>query len=199
MSRKDTHMSHTYSFFLILSLLAFGCQQDGSIGTDGVIAGLNRTDPGATLPTGGEIAVVWSVTSGSPDYSYVAGRGSLSATGFELTLPSEMPAEAVNSYGVGVGIIAAWPEGAPADGRVSDEAEDGLQVGVIGATERHAIIYVAPDASGELEWSSEFPAGFSCGVGVDSESGFDTFEPISCDLVELRIGNLADFDFVNWT
>lgn len=192
-------MSQTSSIFLVLTLLSVGCQQDGSIGGDGVIAGLTQTDPGTTPTAAGETAIVWSVSSGSPDYDYIAGQGTLSSTGFEISLPTAMPAAAVNSYGVGIGVIAAWADNAPPDGRISDEESDAFESRIIGATERHAIIYIAPDAVDELGWTTAFPDGFSCGVGVAAESGFDSYEPIDCDLMQLRIGNLDDFDFVNWT
>ena len=192
-------MSKAATLLLLTSLLALGCEESGSIGTDGLISAVTSTADGSAPPTSGDTIVVWTISSGSPDYEYVAGRGSLTSTGFEIGLPSTMPAEGVNSYGVGVGIVVAFEAGAALeDGHVSSGfAFD--SAGVIGATPNYAIIYVAPDASGAPEWAGEFPTGFSCGVGVEGSGSFDSFEPVSCDLVELRIGDLRTFDFVNWT
>lgn len=190
-------MSKTISLLLLTSLLAFGCEQSGSIGADGLVAAITRSVDGSTPPSTGDAVVLWTISSGSPDYEYVAGRGSLTSTGFEVALPSAMPDEALNSYGVGVGIVLAFAEaGAPADGRVPDAFDE---TSVIGATPNYAIIYVAPDADNTLEWANQFPTGFSCGVGVEGSGTFDSFEPVSCDLVELEIGDVSSFDFVNWT
>ncbi|MFT5355973.1 MAG: hypothetical protein ACI9KE_003194 [Polyangiales bacterium] len=190
-------MSKTVSLILLTSLLALGCEQDGSIGADDLIAAITRTDDGSQPPTSGDAVILWTISSGSPDYEYIAGRGSLTSTGFEVTLPASMPAEALNSYGIGVGIVLAFDTGmALEDGRVPDTFEEST---VIGATPNYAIIYVAPDAGEGPDWANDFPTGFSCGVGVEGTGTFDSFEPVRCDLVELQIGDVESFDFVNWT
>jgi len=196
---------HTFKFsFLVLGALGalVGCQTDGSIGADGLVSGLTAVDEGATRPAAADLMVVWTVNSGSPDYNYIAGRGQLTDAGFEVELPSPMPAEAVNSYGVGVGVVVAMtPGGALPDGRLSDSLDPAV---LVGAAPRYAIIYRDPAAtvsSGEGDWMNLFPVGFSCGVGVAAPPSetFDSYTPVACDTMELRIGDVSTFDFVNWT
>lgn len=201
------------SISLLLSLFTLGCTSGGSIGADGRVSGIVASaEPEAALPPPGEIGVYWSVSSGSPDYGYFAGAGAFSPAGFELRLADPLPIEAQNDYGrgarLGVGTVFAFREGAaPAVGRDTTDAEDPSELGVLGAADRFAIIYRAGefplDGSGASHWAADFPEGYSCGRGVEATAGetFDSFEPVDCDLVELKMGDVDSdaFDFVNWT
>ncbi len=188
---------------LYSSTLFLGCTHESSIGiTDGVVSGIvENPDPGAS----GELRALWLVTSGSADHVYLAGSGAFDEGGFDFELPTPVPSDALNAYGdsrLGVGFIAAWPSGgAPGQpARLSDEAE--LQ-DAIGAASNHAIVYREGSApfEGTLSWVNEFPEGFSCGRGVPaaSDDDFDTFEPVACDQVELRMGDVESFEFPDWT
>src|SRR5262245_1503255 len=65
--------------------------------------------PGKMVPAMGGVEVAWSVSSGSPDYLYVFGSGPTSGNTFSLSLDKAPPAEALNSYGIGVGIVFLFP------------------------------------------------------------------------------------------
>jgi hypothetical protein len=100
---------------------------------------------------------------------------------------------------------------------VSDD--DTLFKKLIGASEKHAIIYADHAAANtaiaamrgtasaeeikELEefWLFDFPLGYSCGEARDAEPGqtFDTFVPVDCSKLEVRLGDLEQFEFPNWT
>lgn len=173
---------------------------DAGPGLEGVISGIVTVDDGAVPPEMGETVFYWVVTSGD-DYAYVNGLGEFTNTRFEIALPSPMPPDAVNSYGVGVGMVfAMMPDTAPAEGRITRGSP--FIFNVVGATPRFALIYRAPDADvAIIPWIRAFPIGFSCGEGVPAPAGitFDTFTPVDCEQVELRLGDLDAFDFVNWT
>lgn len=192
----EVRMNKVMMILATLAALA-GCAPESVIGANDSLSGMTAAIPEGDAATGA-VHVVWSVTSGSPDYMYGSGSGTYSDTGFELELPESLPAEATNN-GIGVGVIVALDASVTfPEGRIDSEAEFPFH----GATPRHAIIYRAPGVSVEgLGWASDFPEGFSCGVGVDApeDSTFDTFAPIACDLIELRIGNVEEMDFVNWT
>ncbi|HJK90497.1 MAG TPA: hypothetical protein RMH85_20900 [Polyangiaceae bacterium LLY-WYZ-15_(1-7)] len=194
-------------FLFLLSSLAAACGDDPSLAGD--VVGVTVADPGHAVPEGGaRIELIWLVTSGSPDYEWVAGSGRAHRTGFELDLPDALPEAARNRYGdveVGVGaIFATQSEEGFGPGRLEEE-DIGDDDVLLGATPRHAIIYrngvdASPDIP-EDDWVFDFPEGFSCGVAVPAAEGetFDGFAPIDCSEVELRFGDLEEFDWVNWT
>lgn len=176
------------------------------------IGGLVVADEGVVSPGSADLVVAWTVSSGSPDYEYIAGTGSLTAEGFDVDVSAPVPDEALNQYdgfGLGVGLIVAFNAGdAPAQGRLSGDAEDGFYDLITGASPRYALIYRDGEDSEfpfepeeEFEWPLDFPQGLSCGRGVPAPDGatFDSFEPVSCDLLELRFGDVDEFEFVNWT
>ena len=166
-----------------------------------------------------EAVVVWTVTSGSPDYAYVWGRADVQGSSFNLRLQAPPPAEAINSYGLGVGIVLIVPTSARIrDGKQTD-ADEKLFAQAVGASERHAILYVEPErtraaieamaskvTAEELQrarehWLFDFPAGYSCGAARQAAAGetFDSFAPEDCNEVQIRSGALDDFEFPNWT
>lgn len=166
-----------------------------------------------------EAVVLWSVTSGQPDYVYVWGRAAVESTFFDLELRGRPPAEALNKYGLGVGVVVIVPRASELpSGKLSDSVEP-VRENALGATERYALIYVdheqARDAidalaptltAAELDaaqehWLFDFPPGYGCGVGRDPQSDeyFDSFVPVDCGEVEVRLGPLDTFNFVNWT
>ena len=194
-----------------LSLGAAGCSSETSIGANSDnIVGVVSTDDGAAPPAMADLRIHWGVSSGSPDYSWVAGTGTLTSAGFEVTLPKPIPQDALNTYGglrIGVGLIVAHEVGtAPAEGLDPTDEETPT---VIGAAPRYAVLYregTADDLREGVEidenhWILSLPQGFSCGRGVAAPEGetFDSFEVVDCDTVELVIGDPSQFDFVNWT
>lgn len=148
---------------------------------------------GTGAPTTGSTVVLWVVSSGSPDYIYKFGQGTSTGAQFIATFSTVPPAAAINSFGVGVGIVAVLAPGTaiPADGMVDETILTGA-----GYTPDHAIIYKAPNASTLVPWIGPFPQGYSCGRCVRATTGFDSFEVTTCSTVEV---DMTPTDPCNWT
>ncbi|MEJ7727602.1 MAG: hypothetical protein WKG00_00125 [Polyangiaceae bacterium] len=149
------------------------------------------------VPAAADVMVAWVVSSGSPDYVYSFGDGSISGATFVAGFATDPPPdEALNNGLLGVGVILLVPPGTkPAAGKIMNwnDIEDSL----LGASDSHAVIY---RASGAVQgWPTSFPLGYSCGVCVPMGMGFDDFEPVSCDQVEVTGGPESSLDFCNWT
>ena len=164
-----------------------------------------------------ELVVVWSVTSGQPDYSYSWGSGELEGATLTLRLDARPPSDAINRYGVGVAhLVALAPDTNPGEGKVDFEP---LVPQIVGVSARYAIIYVDPERlaafTDEVErsddaelkedfgnhWMLDFPSGYACGEGVEKMPGetFDSFKPVNCSRLRMFWGKLEDADLVNWT
>ena len=186
----------------LMALGVWGCTQNGNVGTDSVITGVVVSDGGdSSVPTRAEIVASWTVTFGDPDYEYVFGTGVLTETGFEFQLSGPPPSGALNTHegaSIGVGVLVAFEEGgAPAEGRPIEDVNSGPP---IGASNQHAVLYRANDTPIGIDWADELPVGYSCGVGVEADEDiYASFAVIDCSLVEIRIGNVDEFEFVNWT
>lgn len=147
-----------------------------------------------TITTSGPanpVYVAWQVTSGSPDYLWKFGDGTSTATTFVVTMGSNPPAQAINSYGLAIGIVLMAPNGVvPPDGML--ETFD-----PIAGTGNHWIIFKAPGAT-LTGWPDAFPQGYACGVCVPASGGstFDTFAVTACDTLQM-VRSLADV--CNWT
>ncbi len=151
-------------------------------------------------------AVVWIVTSGSPDYQFLFGRFQASDGSFRLRFDRAPPAEALNDGVLGVGTLIAsstfdltqFPEGRQASGE-SVRVEDNDAGTALSC--RYAIIFVQSGLSSILssedDWPSNFPLGYSCGEVVPAQEGqtFDTFEPVNCGDMQLETGCSGP----NWT
>lgn len=165
------------------------------------VQGKTEVAAGNSFPAAdNKVFAYWVISSGSPDYIYVFGQGTATSTGFTMSFESEPPAEALNSYGVGVAIVGGlFPSSTTyAPGKLMDEDlfyEDNTTQAL---TDRYAIIYKKANAE-DLGWTDSFPEGYSCGKGVPAANGesFDTFEKVDCAQVILRIDTM--FDVVNWT
>lgn len=195
-------------------LAACGGDADGSPTSLSITAQLGSTPREAS-----EVLVLWNVTSGSPDYIYLWGRANFEGDSFELALRQRPPADAINNYGLGVGYLLISPRsvGLP-DGKLTKDQVASLGT-LSGGSERQAIIWVDHDQANaridalapmltaeELErsrkhWLFDFPQGYSCGNGRPPRDGetFDGYEPIDCDQIEMRLGDLEAFEFPNWT
>ena len=105
--------------------------------TPGLIAG---TFTGMNLAPGTKLAVLWLVSSSNPDYDYKLGEGAIDADGsYLITLPETLPVEAINDWGIGVGLPIILAENATLpDGIVSGDDFERL---VVGFSPRHSIIW----------------------------------------------------------
>lgn len=191
----------------MVCVLAAGCgDDDGSAiadaRTDAVASDASIDSPPGGFTVNGTIAtsgsangvfVAWSVSSGSPDYLWKFGQGTSTATTFMVTMSSEPPAQAINSFGVAVGFVVMIPDGVqlPADGMIEESNFE-----PIGITPRHAIIYRTATST-IPGWPEAFPVGYACGMCVDQTTTFDAFVVTDCGNVEMVRGPIANV--CNWT
>lgn len=186
---------------LIATLLvasAVACGDSNDPGTGFVVSGTIQNNTGSPLPANTRVLVAWTVTSGTPDYSYVFGEGTINpANGtFQIQFDQPPPAPALNTGQLGVGIVFATTNQTVGTGvHVDDVAVEEL----IGAAGRHGVIFIGDPSIQIPGWAADFPTGYGVGVGVDVENDFDQFQPASQSSVVLIIDDLANIDFVNWT
>ncbi|QRO03088.1 hypothetical protein JRI60_19750 [Archangium violaceum] len=157
---------------------------------------------GKQVPSSAKVMVFWSVSSTSPDYIYKFGGGTSSGASFTLPMPTQPPLDALNSGELGVGLIALLPaDYTLADGKLSEEALEGISTNGLGGAAQYAIIYKATPTVTYWSWANSFPLGYSCGKGVKArpEESHDTFEPVSCESIGITVDDFGNIEFVNWT
>jgi hypothetical protein len=184
------------AMLLIASTVA--CSDPTSPGTGLVVSGTIQNNTGAPIPANTRLLVAWTVSSGTPDYSYVFGEGTINAAAgtFQIRFDQPPPATALNTGQLGVGIVFATTNQTVGNGMdAGNVSVDEL----IGAAGRHGIIYIGDPTIQAPTWAASFPTGYSVGVGVDVENDFDRFQPASPTSVVLIIDDLGNIDFVNWT
>lgn len=172
---------------------------DSNDSSDGfVITGTIQNNTGAPVPANTRLLVVWQVSSGTPDYSYVFGQGTFdpAAGTFRIQLDQLPPTQALNLGTLGVGIIVATTNQTLGPG---DDVGEVPISDLIGAAGRYGVIFRAEEGAQVREWATAFDTGYSVGVGVDVVDDFDRFEPTSPSNVVLVIDDLENIDFVNWT
>jgi hypothetical protein len=149
------------------------------------------------VPAAADVMVAWVVSAGSPDYVYNFGDGSISGATFMVGFATDPPpVEALNNGVLGVGVIVLLPPGTkPPAGQIMDW--DAIEESILGASDSHAVIYRTSGAN--QGWPTNFPLGYSCGICVPMGMGFDDFEPVACDQVEVTGGPESSLDFCNWT
>lgn len=182
----------------VAAALCFGCSDDGS---DGERTRTTITVSGAVsaseAPPAAKTVVLWVVTSGSPDYLFKYGEGSSTGAAFSVSLGAAPPAEAINAYGLGVGVVGLVPANVEvAEGKVTSQDLD-----MLGYSTRHAVIWKGASFSGD-HWIAQFPEGFACGAckTVPEGEGFDSFEPASCSEVQIETASDVDtLEGCNWT
>jgi hypothetical protein len=183
--------------------LAAACN-DGTGPTAGfVITGHLQNNTQAAIPAEARLVAVWSVSSGTPDYGYVFGEGTINrVTGtFRIRFDQPPPADALNASELGVALIILTTDQSLADGDIINNASP--LNGLLGVTGQHAVIFVRNhEAARQLrDWVVLFDTGYSVGVGVKAPAGavFDTFQPASPSSPLLIVDDLANLDVVNWT
>jgi hypothetical protein len=188
---------------ILVATAASACvDATGPAGTFAV-SGRIQNNTGAPIPAGTRLVVIWTVSSGSPDYSYVYGEGVIDRiTGmFGVRFEGPPPAAALNNGVLGVGLVVATTDHTLKDG---DRLTDGrsLLASIVGLTPQHAVIFVNghPDTLQVPTWATAFESGYSVGVGVKVPgSVFDKFVPVSPSSALLIIDALANIEIVNWT
>jgi hypothetical protein len=163
------------------------------------ISGTINNTVGANIDSSTRVLVGWSV-SGSPNYTYIYGEGSidLAAKTFSVNFTENPPAEALNSRGVGIGLIFFTNDAqVPARGKIRGELP-----AVAGAT-AHAVIFIDQN-HGDLAafrdaWPTRFPVGYSMGEGYDIPGGsIDGFKPTGNTGIPVQT-DFVTHRWVNWT
>jgi hypothetical protein len=189
-------------------LIVAGCSDsttNNPPGSTGIytVSGKLKFDSSLQIPANSQAIVVWSVSSGSPDYTYVFGHGAINMADstFKVVFDSTPPAAALNSYGLGVGLVVVTSTSFP-DGKLTDQQLDTLQAHISGGSEDYAVIYLAksPDSVAlGRGWAKNFNSGFNVGKGIRKQGTFDEFEPAAATAMQLVIDIWSRLDWVNWT
>lgn len=156
------------------------------------------TGPNAgSIPANARVLVLWSVTTGT-DYSSVYGSGTVANDGtFTITFNNEVPAAALNSGQLGVGLVILTTDQSLAEGQVPQ----GYQFpGLIGFSENHSVIF-ARHLIGEIasDWPGDFPPGYSVGEVRRSTTTFDSFVRVGLDDLVIVVDDIENLDPPNWT
>jgi hypothetical protein len=150
------------------------------------------------VPETAKAVVVWSVSSGTPDYGYIYGEGTATRGGFSVAFDAPPPPEAVNSYGVAVGELVLVPSSFEVPkGKITSSE----QIELLGISTRHAVIWKAGSPE-RINWMQKFPDGFACGQckAATGEETFDSYEPVSCSEIEIETAtDLDTLEGCNWT
>lgn len=184
---------------LLAALLLAGCDDGTGLDLIGHTAAggfdfVSRSD----LPAGTRVLVAWTRAGDS----YVWGEGELVGSGWFVDLDEPPPNAALHDLSgalLGVGFVYLTTEALVGEGSA---IEDVPAAQIVGASARHAIIYIEgnPDFVDEaFGWGSAFEMGYSVGVGVPLPGTTrEGFEPISPSDPVIIVDDVADLDFVDW-
>jgi hypothetical protein len=117
------------------------------------------------LPSGTRVLVAWEVSSGSPDYMYVFGEGTIqeASNSFNLSFDGPPPARALNSYGLGVGMIFLTTNTSL---KVGSDPQSIPESEIIGAAGQHSVIFLdrnPAELGTNIGWVSRFKRGYNVG------------------------------------
>ena len=178
-----------------------GCQEGTRPAGSFVVTGHIQNNTQAPIPTNARLIAVWGVSSGTPDYSYVFGEGTINRLlgTFRIEFDQPPPVEALNNGVLGVAFLIATTDQSLKDGDILTGSSSTTEI--IGVTGQHAVIFVDHQDTLYLNhWVASFDTGYSVGVGVKVPgSVFDKFEPVSPSSPLLIIDDLANIEIVNWT
>ena len=157
---------------------------------------------GGTPASGSDVIAVWSVSTGSPDYLFVFGRGKVNGDSVTLDITTSPPAEALNKS-LGIAVLIVVPPGTSLpDGKLSPDQAEALENVASSISARHAIIYRADQAQvTRAGWENAFPQGYACGECVphpEDAGPFDSFKTTDCSAIRLQPMS-SKTDICNWT
>lgn len=179
--------------------LAAGCSDDPitSPTLPVTFSGRFEIQNGTTVPANARVLVLWGVSAGTPDYSYVFGSGTVGANGaFTITFNANPPTAALNLNQVGVGLVILTTDPSLVEGQLpAGYAFPGL----LGMSEDHSIIFTQ-NLSAELssEWFGRFN-GYGLGEVERSTTTFDSFRSVARDALRLIVDDRANLRGPNWT
>ncbi len=202
------------SVALTAVLLFSACSDDDPVTPESgngafTVTGTVSIKPGMTVPETAKLSAIWSISSGSPDYAYVFGRGSvdLSTMTFSITFDATPPPLALNDYSshgapsLGVGYIAL-ADFTTLEPHMLTETES---KSVYGAVMNMGVIYIGGDPAkfntgSEILWPAAFVNGYAMGEGKETSEMFDIFVRTTATSFVLRItDDQSEFKFPNWT
>jgi hypothetical protein len=177
------------------------CSDSTSPSEGFTVSGTIQNNTQTPIPENARLVVVWVVSYGSPDYSYVFGEGTIDPAGgsFEISMSDPPPAAALNNGLLGVGVLFVTVNAGLSTG---DDIEDYPEADFIGAAGEYGIIYVRGNPSDAVqvrEWAEDFESGYGVGVGMEVPGDFDKFVPTRRSGVVLTIDDIDNISFVNWT
>jgi hypothetical protein len=196
-------MRRTYAIaslvVLTMAVAGAGCSKSETPGGQAIRGPVDSEVQGE----GRTAVLLWEVSSGSPDYVYKFGEGTVANGRFSIALPGNPPADAINSFGVGIAIIVVLPAGKTlADGKLAANAftpDD-----MAGVSTRYSVIWRAqtlslPSTAPEDFWPFSFPPGYACGACTPKPDGgsFEGFAPTSCDQIQITTYDIDQM--CNWT
>lgn len=151
-------------------------------GGPGALQGV-ATSESQPPPAGSKVALLWQVTSGSPDYMYSQNAGTADADKAAVNA-SVPPADALNAGKLGIAFVTVFKaETTLADGKIN---EDTYESAALSISPDYAVIYRATTETVlKNGWDANFPQGYSCGKCQRAEKGFDNFVPVSCSEIKL--------------
>ena len=186
---------------VLVAAAVSGCLNGTGPSTGFAVSGRIQNRTGRPIPADARLVVIWGVSSGSPDYSYVYGEGVIDRiTGmFGVRFEGPPPTAALNNGVLGVGLVVATTDPSLRDGVVIDNRTH--LTGLVGVTGQHAVIFLGtqPDTIQMPTWATAFDTGYAVGVGVKVPETFDKFVPASPSSALLIIDALANIEIVNWT
>ena len=148
-------------------------------------------------------AIIWEVSSGSADYAYKFGEGTVTNDRYSITLSGDPPAEAINSFGLGIAVVVVLAPGVTLpDGKLAPTV---LSTDIVGISARNSVIWRAetmnlPESGPPPDWwPLGFPQGLACGACTPRPDGgsFDGFAPTTCD--QMQINLVVPENVCNWT
>ena len=182
------------ALMMVAGVALAGCSDATDPGDAVTVSGVIENRNAATIPANARVVVLWGVSSGSPDYSFVFGTGTVSPGGeFSITFDGPPPAAALNNGTLGVGLVLLTSDQSLGEGQVPSNY--GFP-GVLGLTEDHSIIYRS-GAPG-IDWAAACPPGYSVGEVQRSNVGFDSFIRVGLDDL-LVVDVIQNLNPPNWT
>jgi hypothetical protein len=159
------------------------------------VTGVIENRNAATIPANARVVVLWGVSSGSPDYSFVFGTGTVSPGGeFSISFDGPPPAAALNNGTLGVGLVLLTSDQSLGEGQLPSNYSF---PGLLGFTEDYSIIYRSGTAG--IDWAADFPPGYSVGEVQRSNVGFDSFIRVGLDDLRLVVDVIQNLNPPNWT
>ena len=204
-------MKNPFSLLLALSTILFSCDSTSN-GTENstsfLLTGIIENPDGISIPASAKLYGFWVVSSGSPDYIYQFGSGTVNTISntFSIRL-SHPPASVLNANQLGVGYFMVFDAPLTEDTLDRDFPDSLLAEGAFyGAINDRAIVYIngSPStANYGRAWVTAFPFttgyNFAKGWYGDSTSLHDGFSPDSGTAVLTINKDPRSFTFPNWT